>query len=441
MDFTTVVLGLLLTAVSYMVFPLIKLWVNGGRFVTERAHKIALWNSIVVGTIFCIATTAVSETGTIWNGAPAVLYYWINRSVLKDRYAQESNEYPSKEIIEKSKKRKKSMVNIMKVVGALILGIISSDILLMIILGDSVEGATALLVMCLVAIPFFVLYFWLFLSYGKRTEIYEAVCEDVPPRPIIQSKGSRPPQISCESEQTKHYGNNVHGKDISLQSPSAPPVIMFCRKCGTKLLEGSQFCNKCGTNTLSEPTKKKSDAKVFQINPIEKLALLTVGLPATVADKSKEEMNIAKNQYAYCDAIIFVEFFIRASILELAPSKEIAIKISDTYIDAVIKETLSMVPDTEDFFADMFYSRATLYDNIFMNANDPIMDVVELLTHIIHKEIDDDSFVKTDNKSYRYFGGIFENLTIKTELVSLFQCINASIEDIMMELKEYMKTL
>lgn len=334
--------------------------------------------------------------------------------------------------------------SILKVIGALILGIISSEMLLMIVLGDSVEGSTALLLMSLVAIPFFALYYCLFLRHGKKEEqsTHTAIYKDTSSQPTMPTKTSRPPQISCADEKPKSYGSyNVYGNDIALQPAPAPQNISFCRKCGARLLDDSQFCHKCGTKAIVEPASKKLSSRDSQINPIEQLALLTVVVPAAIADKSDEELNIVKNQYAYCDAIIFVEFFIRANALELALSRESALKFSDTYIEAVIKETINTVPDTESFFADMFYSRATLYDRIVMNSNEPIMDVVEVLSHIIHKEIDDDNYVMTDDKNYRYFGGIFENLAIKTELVSLFQYINDVTEDAMKELEKYMKTL
>ena len=442
MDWLSIILGLILTAVAYMAFPLIKLLANGGRFPNNRAHKIALWNSIVLGTVFCIATIAVSEDGTIWNGAPAVLYYWINRSILTDKNAHE--ETRSEIQVEKSKKNKNVATKVLKGIGALFLSIISSEMLLMIILGDSVEGSTALLLMFLVAIPFFVLYFWLFTRHSKKKEqsSYTPTYKETSSQPTTPAKITRPPQISYANEKTKNYGNyNVYGSDIALQTSPAPQSISFCRKCGSKLLDGSQFCHKCGTKAMLETQEQEKSTKTARITPIEKLVLLTVGLPAAIAEKSEEEMNIVKNQYAYCDAIIFAEFFIRANALELAPSREIAMKFSDSYIDAVIKETINTVPDTETFFADMFYSRASLYDGIVMTSKEPIMDVVEVLTHIIHKEIDDDNYVITDDRNYRYFGGIFENLAIKTELVSLFQRINDVTEDTMKELKDYLITL
>ena len=125
MDWSSIILSLILTAVAYMAFPLIKLLANGGRFPKNRAHKIALWNSIVLGAVFCIATIAVSEDGTIWNGAPAVLYYWINRSILTDKNAQEDTR--SNIQVEKSKKNKNVATNVLKGIGALFLSIISSD--------------------------------------------------------------------------------------------------------------------------------------------------------------------------------------------------------------------------------------------------------------------------------------------------------------------------
>ena len=222
---------------------------------------------------------------------------------------------------------------------------------------------------------------------------------------------------------------------------SAQQSISFCRKCGAKLLDGSQFCHKCGTKAIIESTIKETPIKTYQISPIEELVLLTVSLPAAIANKLEKEMNIVKNQYTYCDTIIFLEFFIRANALELAPSRECAMKFSDIYIDKVIKETINTVQNAETFFTDLFYSRATLYDNIVMNSTEPIIDIVEVLTHIIHKEIDDNNYVITNDINYRYFGGIFENLAIKEELVNLFQCINDVTKDNMKELKDYMKTL
>lgn len=355
-----IILSILPTVIAYMTFPLIKLLINGGRFPKNRAHKIALWNSIVLGVVFCIMTIAVLEDGTIWNGAPAVLYYWVNRLILTDKNAQD--EPLSKSQAEKALKIKNIGINILKGIGALFLSIISSEMLLMVLVGDSIRGSTALILMLFVALLFFVLYFGLFTRHSKKKESYAPTYTETSSRATTPAKITRPPQISYVDEPKKNYDNNiVYGCDIALHASSDPQSILFCRKCGAKLLDGSQFCHQCGTKAMLETQEKKKTTKSAEITPVEELVLLTVGLPAAIADKSEEEMNIVKNQYVYCDAIIFTAFFIRANALEvLAHSREIAMKFSDRYIDAVIKETINTVPDIETLFEDMFYSRATL---------------------------------------------------------------------------------
>ena len=84
--FASLFLSLILTIVAYMAFPLIRLWMNHGKFEKKRAKKIALWNSIVVGAFFCILTVS-GDSGSTWNAAPAFLYYWINCAVLTDKNA------------------------------------------------------------------------------------------------------------------------------------------------------------------------------------------------------------------------------------------------------------------------------------------------------------------------------------------------------------------
>lgn len=251
MDIPSIMLSLILTVIAYMAFPLIRLLINGGRFPKNRAHKIALWNSIVLGSLFCITTIAVSEDGTLWNAAPAVLYYWINRSILTDKDAEEYT--PTEDQIQKSKKRKNIAFKILKGIVAFVLGIISSEMLLMIILGDSIEETTALLLMFLVMIPFFLLYFWLFTRNVKKKveEAYTPMFEQVPSSPITPIHTTRPPQISYEDEKTKVYDDfNIPSNTIALEKKTLQ--ISYCRKCGNKLIPDSAFCNMCGTKVLKE---------------------------------------------------------------------------------------------------------------------------------------------------------------------------------------------
>ena len=258
--------------------------------------------------------------------------------------------------------------------------------------------------------------------FNKRAHLFvdKTVVTPVPVRPKTQ------PQLVQK--------NN----EILVANQSTKPTIMFCRKCGTKLHEDSTFCHKCGTKTFLAPDKV--EPCMLQENPIEKMAILTCNLPVFVAENSKEKPAFCKNDFTYCDAIIFVEFFVRANALEIAPSQKNAELFSDEYIKAVNKCAIEMVPGATPFFTDMFYSRTMLYDNIVMNETEPIQKMVEVLSHIIHKESVENSLAEAKDKNFRYFGGLIENLAITEELVSLFGCINDCTKEAMDELKEYLTT-
>ena len=68
-------------------------------------------------------------------------------------------------------------------------------------------------------------------------------------------------RCSCGRPHPKYETSCICGKskfDSITQAQSAEfapgtiDKILFCRKCGTKLLEGSQFCSKCGTEIIQE---------------------------------------------------------------------------------------------------------------------------------------------------------------------------------------------
>lgn len=73
---------------TYMGFPFIYMMINigknDGRFEKKKAKKIALWNSIIVGSIYFILTV-LSESDRTWSPLPAMLYYWINCAMLTDK--------------------------------------------------------------------------------------------------------------------------------------------------------------------------------------------------------------------------------------------------------------------------------------------------------------------------------------------------------------------
>ena len=85
MYFPSVILSIFLTIIAYLAFPMIRILINKGRFSAKKAQKIALWNSIIVGLIFCFLTVALSNGNATWNAAPAFLYYWVNKAILTNK--------------------------------------------------------------------------------------------------------------------------------------------------------------------------------------------------------------------------------------------------------------------------------------------------------------------------------------------------------------------
>ena len=189
--FANLLVSVLLTAVVYMAFPLIRLAINHGKFEKKRAKKIALWNSIVVGAFFCIVTIGTSDGGTTWNAAPAVMYYFINRALLTDKYAPESKAPAAKPVAPAANKPAVSTP-------------VST-------VAHSLSSANDKLIT------------------PSRNDISGSEFRVIKP-------------------ETAQVANST--------SASAEKPILFCRKCGNKLMENSAFCNKCGTKICVEQTKK-----------------------------------------------------------------------------------------------------------------------------------------------------------------------------------------
>lgn len=80
--FVKIIMAALLTAIIYMFLPIFCLVFGRKRYEERIAHKIALWNSVMVGLICCIITIELYEFNVSWNAGPAVMYYWINRFML-----------------------------------------------------------------------------------------------------------------------------------------------------------------------------------------------------------------------------------------------------------------------------------------------------------------------------------------------------------------------
>jgi hypothetical protein len=87
--FFNLLLSALFTAIAYMSFPLLRIWINMGKFERKQAHRIALWNSIVLGISFFFLTIFL-DAGT-WRATPAILYYWINKAILTEKTIQRDN--------------------------------------------------------------------------------------------------------------------------------------------------------------------------------------------------------------------------------------------------------------------------------------------------------------------------------------------------------------
>ena len=77
---SSILLGVAITAVCYMAYPIVSVCILKRTYDNAQARKMALWNSIIIGLCFFIATTSLYGNGA-WNAGPAFLYYWINSAI------------------------------------------------------------------------------------------------------------------------------------------------------------------------------------------------------------------------------------------------------------------------------------------------------------------------------------------------------------------------
>lgn len=102
---------------------------------------------------------------------------------------------------------------VLKALGALFLGIISAEFVLMIIVGNAIEGAMALVLLSVVSLLFTAFYFWYFLRNSKKEERNRTV-------------------------------RNTDARENNGTSAG------YCTNCGAQLMKGSQFCSRCGTKVV-----------------------------------------------------------------------------------------------------------------------------------------------------------------------------------------------
>lgn len=108
-----------------------------------------------------------------------------------------------------------------RVFGLFVLGIISSEMVLMAILGDSIEGNIALVLMLFVSFIFTAVYVYVYVKcFKKKLMVYQDndVLENKKETKNINGKDITHICLSNADEQPKTYGNfNVYGKDITVQ--------------------------------------------------------------------------------------------------------------------------------------------------------------------------------------------------------------------------------
>ena len=175
-----------------------------------------------------------------------------------------------KEEQDRRDENKSTITKILKILGCFALGILSSELLLMIILGDSIEGGTAILLLLIVAIPISLLYYYLFVgrknisasiqkhpntSNTQPTEPYSSLFSSENIRSEQNTNTQNVSNKRAEELLRSLVDDNTASRNQNIEkSNTTNTEIRFCRKCGNKLTEDSLFCNKCGTKIYTDDT-------------------------------------------------------------------------------------------------------------------------------------------------------------------------------------------
>lgn len=89
LSLTGILIGLLITVVSYMIIPFILVVLLKKQYDKQSVKKMAFWNSFGVGLVYLILTVSMYEGKGAWSAAPAFLYYCINCVVWVHRDKEE----------------------------------------------------------------------------------------------------------------------------------------------------------------------------------------------------------------------------------------------------------------------------------------------------------------------------------------------------------------
>ena len=81
--------GLALTFLMYEAYPFFRVIIMGKKYNKEEAKKMALWNSIVLGSLSFIITASIDPSAK-WTGGACILYYFINKSLWVSKKAKNS---------------------------------------------------------------------------------------------------------------------------------------------------------------------------------------------------------------------------------------------------------------------------------------------------------------------------------------------------------------
>ena len=86
------IVALLLTVFVYLIYPLCYRYTNG-KVSKKKGNKIALWNSVICCSIFCLLAGLITGGETIVTSfAPAITYYFITKWILIDKTIPDEEE-------------------------------------------------------------------------------------------------------------------------------------------------------------------------------------------------------------------------------------------------------------------------------------------------------------------------------------------------------------
>ena len=103
----------------------------------------------------------------------------------------------------------------------------------------------------------YLLWTWVFSNYGTKLLGSRSIMTIEDPNRVTECKscGFKDHNFFNACPKCgKYEKQNVY---LNEEPPIETDKILFCRKCGEKLIDSSRFCRKCGTETVSESYMKE----------------------------------------------------------------------------------------------------------------------------------------------------------------------------------------